>query len=1596
MPNVEEQIQEARQRLLDLTMRNRLLNYRSTKQKTIHVVDEVPREVYNFLVLQERTMEFRPRPEPEESENASTVSSGEAAEEEAGLTEEEEEAELWSLPDLNTQPANRHTDRFLQTTLDSEELQRHLFHISQHARSVLEEQGYTVLFLALGFLEWLESPSAQQARRAPLILIPVELERTKVRSAYKLRWTGEDVQANISLQAIVSEQGAAFPEFEMPEDGKGVDQYLQAIENAVARKAGWQVGSDIYLDFFSFTKFVMYRDLDPKAWPEGRTPAEHPLIRAILDPQAEPASGGGFSEDEVDTKLTAHEVYHIKDADPSQIAVIEDVKAGLNLVVEGPPGTGKSQTIANVIAELLAAGKSVLFVSEKMAALEVVKSRLDEVGLGDFCLELHSRKSNKREVLQELERSLLSPSPQLVVPAEKFDLVEGLKRELNGYATALRELFGKLKRSPFALFCAKESAARHFEEVGHVMLRIRFPEAAACEPSGWVEAQTRLSHLAQILPMVRPLKEHPWRGCRPGAIMPADEAEIQGLLEACVSATEKLEQALEYLRNSVGTCLAQTFGGLEGVLEAAEIVADSKIIEKGVLRNKAWDRSHVRAEDLIGQVAKFQAEREKALSKFEERALEQNLAAVLEEYRTLSVKFFRIFISRYRQLKQEIRLLYRDTPEKDRDRIVADLEQAAGCIRLQEEVRQAEVDGRAFFGSLWRREESSPEVLEEFSVWVVRFRKALREGRLAGNAVEVVSRGVQDQEIRAAIGSLRQARQDFQECWAELEKKIGLDYEAVFGKGFENIGFSALRERLDRWRDGLPKLQRWAQFVAVRKAVKESAAGPILDAVDEDRLEPEDVIPSFEGNFADDLLARVFAQRPELAGFVGEIHQKKIRQFTELDQEVIAWNRHRLVQRLHQDRPRITGGASSSSEAGILLGEINKKRRHLPIRKLMSQAGGLIQRIKPCFMMSPLSIAQFLDPRTARFDVIIFDEASQVRPEDALGALLRGGQVVVMGDTRQLPPTSFFDHIVDDEEPEEDKTTSIADVESILHQCKRSFPTKNLRWHYRSRHESLIAVSNQEFYDNDLRIYPSAIDRAEHLGLQFIHFPDAVYDRGRSSINRLEARAVAKAAMEHYKNFPDKSLGVGAFNIKQQQAILEEVELQLRRHPEVEDLFSSNRAEHFFVKNLETIQGDERDVIFLSVGYGFDAQGRLSRNFGPLNHEGGERRLNVLITRAREQCVVFSNFRAADLSLDGNAAFGLRALKVFLDYAENRNLISAEPTGEDTDSPFEDSVYGFLRGKGYEVRKQVGCAGFRVDLAIVDPEAPGRYLLGIECDGFKYHSSLVARDRDRLRQQILENLGWRIYRIWSTDWYRNRADAQRALVETVERAKLEKPTVTTQGSLLAHSIFPEVPPVRCAASEKRLEVDADVDPFEGLVPEYETCPDLTIRVIGGLHECPTEELARAVTQVVEVEGPVHVEEVVRRIRSLWGVRRTGQRIQRAVKRGIALAARSGTVRERGKFLWRPHSDEVPVRRRMDDPSPRMDLICDEEVMEAARLVLKQQFDTPLPDLVVQVSRVLGFQATREGTVEWIEKIISKMVEAGELAPLPNGMLHLVK
>jgi len=653
----------------------------------------------------------------------------------------------------------------------------------------------------------------------------------------------------------------------------------------------------------------------------------------------------------------------------------------------------------------------------------------------------------------------------------------------------------------------------------------------------------------------------------------------------------------------------------------------------------------------------------------------------------------------------------------------------------------------------WSREAVAAEKLAAF----------LR--RLGRSPSPATAAALTDPAVRTRVEAAMAASDEalnlgFEESWNYVVRTVFDPAEPV-SDGIV-LGKAAI-PRLAEWfagrRDDCHRLEEWVLFGRVRREAAADGVGAVVEEVMAGRIDAGQAGAAFRQRFFKFWIDELYLRVPALREFASDAHDARIARFAHLDRLSVAaapaWLRSRLL--AHPNRPRADGSAPPTSELGIVLGQAHKKRGHLPLRKLFSKVPTLLPRLKPCMMMSPLAVSTYLSGPNVTFDAVIFDEASQVRPHDAICAVYRGRQLVVAGDPKQLPPTSFFDRATDADADPDDENTGTAGFESLLDVClSLGIVRKRLRWHYRSRHEGLIAFSNKFFYDGALVTFPSA-DDGTGRAVRWEFVPDGLY---ADTVNVPEAKYTAALVARHFQERPDHSLGVIAFSQSQQNRILDELEAVRRAHPELEGFFKEDRPDRFFVKNLENVQGDERDAIILSVGYGPDAVGKVAMRFGPLNRQGGERRLNVAITRARYSMTVVSSLTAADIDLSRTQAVGPKLLRAFLDYAErgpaalNEAVTEADAGG--FDSPFEREVFEELQRRGLTLHKQVGCGGYKIDMAVADPDAGGSYLLGIECDGATYHSSATARDRDRLRQAVLEGLGWRLCRIWSTDWLRNR------------------------------------------------------------------------------------------------------------------------------------------------------------------------------------------------------------------------------------------------
>lgn len=1597
-------LEQARKELLDLSGRNRLTHFHrpTPKRGGISIVDELAEQVYQILVEDGKTMTFLATTENTTGRPTPLLPLLDASPVDAQLLE--------GLPE-------RYTDTKLQTLLNLEDLDRRLRRMYTTARTFVEEQGINVLYLAIGVLQWFESETSQEKREAPLVLIPVELYRDNVRTRYKLRYTGDDIGTNISLQErlwrefnIQLPPGPEAEEFD-------VLSYFDSVAQAVSSRPRWSVDrSAIVLDFFRFSKLQMYKDLAADSWNGVLGVDEHPVLSKLLGTFTFLIETVGYTdfdatsssrrEPEIDTK------HLVVDADSSQVKAIQAAMSGKNLVIQGPPGTGKSQTITNIIAEAIGQGKTVLFVAEKMAALEVVKRRLDKLGLGDACLELHSHKANKKAFLAELERTLSLPEPRL--PTEEYQL-RALQEErdyLDLYCRVVNSETGETQVTPYQAYGLYLLADKRLADT--LPPKLELPDS-----TGWKEADFQylletVDRFQSLLRQIGQPKHHPFWGSQRRLYLPADQ---QALRDAAIKAERCVSQlSLDADRGAelIGASPATSTIDAESLLRLIELAIIAPRIAGITLTAPEWEDEFEIILSALEQAEQYYKQRERFQEYLIPEAWKENLLPVRKAIVTHGGRVSRFWSRDYRQAQKLLRSISRrDLPSVVTEQ-VALVDAVLEVQRLHPSCEANRPLLQKVFAQLWRDKDTQWSVLRQIALWIKQVQTSGLDARQAELLLKYVYGDPPKDKIRELEFDLRRSLADYRSAIDSVIQIVQLDEHTRFGADQKLVTLPFLDQLhlLHDWALRAEKLQEMVSFNSLKENLYAQKFGPVVDVSTEWEYALSRLVDLVKRTRYEKLIERAMQEQPLLADFSGATHQHRINRFRELDHYLLSYNRVTILHQHWRHLPK-----QHASGVALLREQFNRKRGHKSIRILIGETGKAIQAIKPVFMMSPFSIATFLPPGSVQFDLVVFDEASQVKPVDAFGAILRGNQTIVVGDDKQLPPTNFFDSTINDQTEDDD---SAADTESILGLFRaKAASHEMLLWHYRSRHESLIAVSNHEFYGNRLIIFPSPDKERRELGLVFHHLPQTTYTPRSDGVsggrNHGEAQAVANAVMEHARNHAAQSLLVATFNQQQRELIDEHIERLRKADTSCEHFFRAHPEEPFEVKNLENVQGDERDVIFISIGFGKDKDNKISMNFGPLNKDGGERRLNVLITRARDRCEVFTNLTADDIDLSRTQAKGVRALKRFLKYAKTGILDVPETTGSGTESPFEQAVVEALHEAGYQVATQVGTGGYRIDIAIIDDDQPGRYLLGIECDGATYHRSQSARDRDRLRQEVLEAMGWQIHRIWSTDWFRNPQRELQRIKESVEaaRARLSVRTAsnvqaTQQSSaphledravplqtqhLVRHASMSQVAQQSSSQSPKVNEQHRKSQPtiLPSLV-QYKIAQAKFRIGKDNFQETSVGKLAEEISRIVGIESPIHVDVLLQRI-ATGTIKEVRERIEFAIDEAVS---KKMVLRSKNDFLFRPNSSKTIVRDRssLNDIARNIEYIHYNELAQAVHILVKHMSDIATENLGWETLRFLGYTQITGKMTERMDAIIAAMFKQGYLK-LEDNVVKIV-
>lgn len=1176
-----------------------------------------------------------------------------------------------------------------------------LIALQRKALANLEEKGIETLHVAMGMATW---PASDGGRPydAPVLLLPAHIE-ARGRAGDDLRFSvagepqinpvllnvlEENCAIRINASAVLSECGGEDESGQWRIDQESV---CARIERAATTVPGFVVKRRVVLANFQFAKMAMVEDLKRN----GDAIASSPIVAAVA---GHSLSRQRLAQAVVDIEPArlderpASDDYLVLDADSTQHRAIVLVDKGQNGVVHGPPGTGKSQTIANIIAQGVAEGRRVLFVAEKRAALDAVIKRLSHpnVGLGHLVLDLHGASVSRKEVMARLAHTL--DEIRHAVPAGGVETVhrefEARRRLLNEHARrvntvrqpvglSVNQMIGRLLRLPTA---AKSA------------FRLRGDALAAMTVERAEEVRQWILDGAANPTLLLGTDPSPWNNADI-----KDGRRAQEALDLVARITSELWPEFERLLGQVVRQLGVRPPGT--FHEVATLLT--------LLRDVRTIREQYREEIFSAQPGEIA------------RALEPAAGGLLA----------RIWA-----------LLSNPAYRAARERLLTLRTRPASSATLRGEALQAE------------------DVLQRW--------------RSLGAASAVPVRVDSETELAAVFASLDEATQT-----------LGAMTEAG---PFGGMQLTAITSRLLSLANDQRTPYLLPRVHTVRSGLTGAGLSRFVSELREYGVPTEHWGSRFEYIWLYSALEQVLASDPGLASFNGRTHEQIIAEFIQLDRERIRLAATR-VRRLHGERA-IEAMNQHFDQANLVQTEAHKKSRHIPLRELLARAPDVLTRIAPCWVASPLSVSQLLDGSKRHFDIVVFDEASQILQEEAIPALYRAEQVVVAGDRHQLPPTTFFataiegeDQNLDGEEMRsalETATASIGGFESLLGTLEAFLPNWCLEWHYRSEDERLITFSNTHIYDGRLVTFPSA---RGHEAIRHICVPHDPGLGGQEESSSREVEEVVRQVLLHAETRPHESLGVITMGIKHANRVQAALDSALELQPDFSDFFSLDREERFFVKNLETVQGDQRDAIILSIGYGKAANGDLPHRFGPLTQEVGYRRLNVGITRAKRRMCVISSFSHHEVDLNRSASRGVRLLKAYLEYAASggKRLPEEEPTGEVGLNAFEADIRDALEARGVKTRPQFGASRYRIDLVALHPEKAGRPVLAIECDGASYHSSATARDRDRLRQAHLQRLGWRFHRIWSTDWFYNREQETQRAVSAYEEAVREADVLDT-------------------------------------------------------------------------------------------------------------------------------------------------------------------------------------------------------------------------
>lgn len=1535
-------------KLLDMSMRNMLINMRMTKavvpllSSDVGMLEDALADGEEFQVL--------PRP-------ADMAVSGN------GGVLVEALGELGSFKDF-IMLESKH--KRLHSLYTEKELSGCLTKMYRSAKTSMEENGASTLYLALGLLRWFESKKNAVARYAPIVLVPININRKSASKGYAMYMRDEDAQINITLLEFLKQnydmQIYGLNPVPMDEHGLDLPKIFAIIRHAIMNLPMWDVVEAGFIGNFSFSQFVMWNDIHNR----NGFLENNKIVRSLING----AVGWDCSIPEgVDTD----EAYLPVTVDSSQLKAINMAAGGVSFVLHGPPGTGKSQTITAMVANALTKGKTVLFVAEKMAALEVVQKRLAALGIQDFCLELHSNKATKKSVLDQLKQGLeISVQGMQTDYDKKIQDIRKMRADLDAYAKALhvQRPFGRSLRQLMDIY----------EMIPEPGIDVRFDHAYAASLTE-ADLNHQVHSLERLVAAGRAIghpHKHPLSAIHQNEYSQRLKFDLKNIVMEYKSALEKFKADAELFAQIMGIESPVSERQWKDICNVARSVIALEKTPVFIRNADSIDREFAIPKMFIGKRDAFEVKKADFTSLWNENFLKMDMNVFRTRYDQANSKFFgkskalaaiTSELQAYAQFKIET------------DRIPVYLTDVSFYQQEVREFEQTEADLPYEWKELLQKYKTETE-LNKYQEFVkrqrqimIRFLDRIREMEAAGSFEECVK------TAKLLIEDLTMV-EDKQDTVSEL-LQLKFDNDDEDWMEYRLAMCTCIMENAVSIKD-------WVVYRQFADECKSRGLTVICDAY-EAGMSHEKVMNVYLRSIYRAIILSVIEKEPVLNGFTGTGFNERIIQFKKLDQEFMELTKEEMFYKLTHNLPTSYESVQISRELNILRRAISSNGRGVSIRSLFEQIPNVITRLCPCMMMSPISVAQYLSAENDLFDIVIFDEASQLPTCKAVGVLARGKNAVIVGDPNQMPPTSFFAGNTVDED-----NLDIEDLESILDDCLAlGMPQAHLHWHYRSRHESLIAFSNQEFYENSMLTFPSVNDREKRVSLVKV---DGFFDRGKGRVNVGEAKAIVEEIKRRYKDpvLTSQTVGVVTFNISQQTLIEDLLQEEYQKDADF-DKWANVGEETMFVKNLENVQGDERDVILFSVAFGPDVEGRLSLNFGPLNKEGGWKRLNVAVSRARFEMIVFTTMTADMIDLKRTKSKGVESLKNFLEFAEKGRLQGEYiETRVQRDQGIMEHICQKIVDAGFKYQKAVGHSKFKIDIAVINPYNEDEYLLGIMLDGESYKQCVNTKDREVAQFSVLQGLGWKLHRIWTMDWWDNRDKELSKLLQLLEEQKTaafdkyqethsvnqetsegiiaaKAPALTTiinmDDRFMPKASVNEKPEVKVAAKkEETSSMIVTIDPAERTyrVKEFISADPMVtpMATTDFVQKNAVAEIAAKLQQIIDVEAPINYDRLAKKGLRAFGIGRSSVHTLEAIDKAMKKTA-SKTQKQAGvKFVWRKdqNPDAYRIYRRdvESDDKRSWDEVSQQELKNAICITLAEKGALDRDALVKETIRTMGY------------------------------------